>query len=1187
LRRPGRFDRELGFSLPDASARRHILDIHTHTWNPPLSVPFKNDVAQRTVGYCGADLKALCTEAAMRALRRRYPQIYTSTQKLIIKEKEVMVLRKDFADAMHAFAPAAHRSALSYAAALPPFLLPLLEPALEKATAAIVAQGMWRSPGGGKEEGGEETDCMMEEDEEEVRAVYGIINRNKCDGCQGRKGALVCCDFCSAAWHLPCVPSTVPPPVLDSDDPWRCPGCWEKEGGREKGIGEDGGGGEHGPDAAAATAATLSQQSVWTRAALIHRPRLLLSGGRGLGQAILGAALLHKLEHLPVFALDLPSLLSDASFSSPEQCLVTRVGEARRSAPCVLYLPKLEQWWREGGREGGYYGGMREALLTALEGLPAACPVLVLATFEEESGKEEGMEEEEEEEEEGGKEREGGREGLPSEVVRLFSPHGLNTALPVLPPLDLSAMMASTPTTSSSSPPFSSDVADAATYPYSSSTAITTISKSSNSNTSSYSSSYSSSNTPAGWIHTLLPPPSSLRSSFFSDLFLELTHFHHTIENEEEASRLALQRLNRRRAEVLPVATPRQVEVEEGGEGRGGGRKKEDPRQVARKAAKAEHLKREFRICLRKVLAELKKDKRYVQSRPSLPPSPPPSAPPSLFIFLQSMRPMGESRYSSLPFPPSLPRGRYSYFWSPVDGEEVPDYYSLILNPMDLETMRQKIDAHEYETRDEFRRDIVLIKENAKRYNPCGKGDGRGKVIVSAACNMVDHVDSMFHYFKLSLGYDIFRKLDKLKFGDKEGGEDGAGGVGMVVGGNGEGGGEEGKRSSRRLRGGEGGKEGGGDGEVFLELGPTEKSIKVQGEKTPEKARRRGEGREKESSRGEEGGGEIQDLEGEGEEGKEKGVKEQAAFFTVEEEGEGGEGEKEEEEKEEWGREGGGGKQRRERSLSSSSLALSLSEAEKDGGDGEDEMAEEGENLHAFPPSPSPPPPNPAVAMNSTATMEVEEEEGDKENELPSSPLSLPVPLSICSAKSIDGDFLKTKEKEMEKRASAAATIAAVAQVEEKQASGVEGFYQGKAEEGAETTAAAAASERQEVEEAPQVNAAAKAAADNEEETSKAPAAATVAVAACRPIFVPLAPERLERLKEGLLEATDGWNVERLLALRGALWRELKGFKEALKTMAAAGEGERGGEGGGVVMLRSEVLVDRLGMYVGLSPFPS
>lgn len=34
------------------------------------------------MGYCGADLKALATEAALAALRRRYPQIYSSEGKL-------------------------------------------------------------------------------------------------------------------------------------------------------------------------------------------------------------------------------------------------------------------------------------------------------------------------------------------------------------------------------------------------------------------------------------------------------------------------------------------------------------------------------------------------------------------------------------------------------------------------------------------------------------------------------------------------------------------------------------------------------------------------------------------------------------------------------------------------------------------------------------------------------------------------------------------------------------------------------------------------------------------------------------------------------------------------------------------------------------------------------------------------
>lgn len=46
-----------------------------------------------SVGYCGADLKALCTEAALRAVRRRYPQIYLSDNKLEIDPKRVVVGR--------------------------------------------------------------------------------------------------------------------------------------------------------------------------------------------------------------------------------------------------------------------------------------------------------------------------------------------------------------------------------------------------------------------------------------------------------------------------------------------------------------------------------------------------------------------------------------------------------------------------------------------------------------------------------------------------------------------------------------------------------------------------------------------------------------------------------------------------------------------------------------------------------------------------------------------------------------------------------------------------------------------------------------------------------------------------------------------------------------------------------------
>lgn len=57
LRRPGRFDREFYFPLPNREARLSILNIHTRDWNPPLSDEFKNELADLTKGYGGADLR--------------------------------------------------------------------------------------------------------------------------------------------------------------------------------------------------------------------------------------------------------------------------------------------------------------------------------------------------------------------------------------------------------------------------------------------------------------------------------------------------------------------------------------------------------------------------------------------------------------------------------------------------------------------------------------------------------------------------------------------------------------------------------------------------------------------------------------------------------------------------------------------------------------------------------------------------------------------------------------------------------------------------------------------------------------------------------------------------------------------------------------------------------------------------
>jgi transitional endoplasmic reticulum ATPase len=69
LRRPGRFDREIRVDPPDREGRREILAVHTR------AMPLGADVdlaalAAETHGHVGADLAALCREAAMAALRR-------------------------------------------------------------------------------------------------------------------------------------------------------------------------------------------------------------------------------------------------------------------------------------------------------------------------------------------------------------------------------------------------------------------------------------------------------------------------------------------------------------------------------------------------------------------------------------------------------------------------------------------------------------------------------------------------------------------------------------------------------------------------------------------------------------------------------------------------------------------------------------------------------------------------------------------------------------------------------------------------------------------------------------------------------------------------------------------------------------------------------------------------------------
>jgi proteasome regulatory subunit len=68
LTRPGRFDRIIEFPFPDKEARIQILQIHMRNMNIQSDVDVAL-LASKTNGASGADLKAICTEAGMFAIR--------------------------------------------------------------------------------------------------------------------------------------------------------------------------------------------------------------------------------------------------------------------------------------------------------------------------------------------------------------------------------------------------------------------------------------------------------------------------------------------------------------------------------------------------------------------------------------------------------------------------------------------------------------------------------------------------------------------------------------------------------------------------------------------------------------------------------------------------------------------------------------------------------------------------------------------------------------------------------------------------------------------------------------------------------------------------------------------------------------------------------------------------------------
>ncbi len=111
LRRPGRFDREIEFGVPNVKGRKEVFQIHTR------GMPLEEDVnldeySEITHGFVGADIMAVCREAAMFSLRRILPKI--NLDEPIPSEiiQELKIQDDDFVKATNMIEPSAMREVM-------------------------------------------------------------------------------------------------------------------------------------------------------------------------------------------------------------------------------------------------------------------------------------------------------------------------------------------------------------------------------------------------------------------------------------------------------------------------------------------------------------------------------------------------------------------------------------------------------------------------------------------------------------------------------------------------------------------------------------------------------------------------------------------------------------------------------------------------------------------------------------------------------------------------------------------------------------------------------------------------------------------------------------------------------------------------------------------------------------------
>lgn len=105
-----------------------------------------------------------------------------------------------------------------------------------------------------------------------------------------------------------------------------------------------------------------------------YRPRMLLTGSKGQGQSdYLGPAIVHAMERLPAYKLDIAALYSNSA-KAPEEAVAQIIHEACSRPPSIIYMPHIDYWF-ESTTES-----VRATFLTLLEDMSPSLPVLLIAT---------------------------------------------------------------------------------------------------------------------------------------------------------------------------------------------------------------------------------------------------------------------------------------------------------------------------------------------------------------------------------------------------------------------------------------------------------------------------------------------------------------------------------------------------------------------------------------------------------------------------------------------------------------------------------------------------------------------------------------------------------------------------------------------------------------------------------------